>query len=123
MTLVVIHEGKLINVGEWDYSYEVENIPGNPWTGEDEAPEGWDYDYSEIIMIRNPLPDGAEFQDREIAESDKGRILLADDWVNLREDAYPPMAEQMDAFWKGGEAAEAMRVRIQAVKDRYPKPQ
>lgn len=122
MTLVVMHEGKLINIGEWNYAYAVETVSETPWTGEGDPPEDWDHGHVEMEIVHNPLPDGATLEEREIVESDKGRILLAEDWLNLREDAYPAMAEQMDAFWKGGEAAEAMRTRIQAVKDRYPKP-
>jgi len=39
-----------------------------------------------------------------------------------RSNAYPAIAEQLDAFWKGGEDAEAMRLQIVAVKNQYPKP-
>lgn len=36
--------------------------------------------------------------------------------------AYPPIAEQLDALWKGGPDADAMRKTIQSVKTRHPKP-
>ena len=42
-------------------------------------------------------------------------------YQQLRAAAYPPLAEQMGAVWKGGEAAEAMKATIQAVKDSIPK--
>jgi hypothetical protein len=35
---------------------------------------------------------------------------------------YPSMGDQLDALWKGGAAAEEMAAKIQAVKDKYPKP-
>jgi hypothetical protein len=35
---------------------------------------------------------------------------------------YPPIAEQLDALWKGGGAAAEMLARVQAVKAKYPKP-
>lgn len=35
--------------------------------------------------------------------------------------AYPPIGDQLDALWKGGEAAAEMLARIQAVKTEYPK--
>ena len=35
---------------------------------------------------------------------------------------YPPVTDQLDAFWKGGAEAEAMRSRIQEIKNKYPKP-
>jgi len=36
--------------------------------------------------------------------------------------AYPPIGDQLDALWKGGEAAAEMLARVQAVKTEYPKP-
>lgn len=43
------------------------------------------------------------------------------DYRVLRARAYPPMQEQLDALWKGGEDAEAMRLKIIAVKEQIPK--
>jgi hypothetical protein len=36
---------------------------------------------------------------------------------------YPPIGDQLDALWKGGEAATAMLAQVQAVKAKYPKPE
>lgn len=47
--------------------------------------------------------------------------LPAPSYVELRAAEYPPIAEQLDALWKGGEAAEEMRIVIMAVKEKYPK--
>lgn len=44
------------------------------------------------------------------------------DYYVLRANEYPSVAEQMDAFWKGGAAAEAMQQRILDIKNKYPKP-
>lgn len=35
--------------------------------------------------------------------------------------AYPSVGDQLDALWKGGEAASAMKTIIQSVKDSIPK--
>jgi hypothetical protein len=35
---------------------------------------------------------------------------------------YPPLGDQLDALWKGGDAAEEMLAKVQAIKDKYPKP-
>lgn len=35
---------------------------------------------------------------------------------------YPPIGDQLDALWKGGDAATAMLAQVQAVKAKYPKP-
>jgi hypothetical protein len=34
---------------------------------------------------------------------------------------YPPIGDQLDALWKGGEAAAEMLAKVQAVKSKYPK--
>ena len=33
---------------------------------------------------------------------------------------YPPITEQLDALWKGGDAAAEMLAKVQAVKNKYP---
>jgi len=38
-----------------------------------------------------------------------------------RRKEYPSIEEQLDALWKGGQAAEDMKAKIQAVKNKYPK--
>jgi hypothetical protein len=35
--------------------------------------------------------------------------------------AYPSIGDQLDALWKGGDAAAEMLARVQAVKAEYPK--
>lgn len=40
----------------------------------------------------------------------------------LRAAAYPAIGEQLDAIWKGGNAAVEMLDAILAVKAKYPKP-
>lgn len=39
-----------------------------------------------------------------------------------RKAAYPSIEDQLDALWKGGTEAEAMRKRVAEVKARFPKP-
>jgi hypothetical protein len=34
---------------------------------------------------------------------------------------YPPIGDQLDALWKGGDAAAEMLAKVQAVKVKYPK--
>ncbi len=43
-------------------------------------------------------------------------------YAELRARAYPSIGDQLDALWKGGAEAEAMRAKVQAVKIKYPKP-
>ena len=35
---------------------------------------------------------------------------------------YPSLGDQLDALWKGGEAAVEMAAKVRAVKAKYPKP-
>ena len=42
-------------------------------------------------------------------------------YVERRVKEYPPLEEQMDALWKGGKEAEAMRNQIKGIKSKYPK--
>ena len=46
----------------------------------------------------------------------------APDYATRRRRAYPPIGDQLDALWKGGEAAAAMAALIAAVKAAHPKP-
>jgi hypothetical protein len=55
---------------------------------------------------------------------DKSEIVrpTIPDYFAQRRGAYPPIGDQLDAQWKGGEEAADMFDRIQAVKAKYPKP-
>ena len=121
MTKVFTLDGKVINVGEWDYQvYQVEVI-GNPFPGPMEPPADWDCQVTLENVTGNPLPTGAQEIDASIVETAKGRLVLTTDWHSLREDAYPSLKDQLDAMWKGGEAAQEMATLVQSIKDRYPK--
>lgn len=39
-----------------------------------------------------------------------------------RQQEYPSIEDQLDALWKGGQEAQEMKARIEAVKAKYPKP-
>jgi len=40
----------------------------------------------------------------------------------IRRVAYPPVGDQLDALWKGGQEQEEMKAAIDKVKADYPKP-
>lgn len=42
-------------------------------------------------------------------------------YAEQRKAAYPPIEDQLDAFWKGGQDLAAMRAQILAVKEQFPK--
>ena len=43
-------------------------------------------------------------------------------YAEKRQAEYPSIGDQLDALWKGGAEAEAMRAQVMAVKAKYPKP-
>lgn len=49
--------------------------------------------------------------------------LVATAYIHKRKVAYPPIGDQLDALWKGGDALTQMQGQILAVKAAYPKPQ
>jgi hypothetical protein len=60
----------------------------------------------------------------QIVDIDESEIVRPDipDYYARRRSEYPSIGDQLDALWKGGQAAQNMMSDIQAVKDRYPKP-
>jgi hypothetical protein len=48
--------------------------------------------------------------------------LSSSNYNNARKYEYPAIGDQLDALWKGGEAAAEMLAKVQAVKAKYPKP-
>lgn len=42
-------------------------------------------------------------------------------YADKRVREYPPIGDQLDALWKGGDAAAEMLAAVQAVKAKYPK--
>ena len=44
------------------------------------------------------------------------------DYYAARASEYPKIEEQLDAFWKGGNAKTQMEDKIAAIKAKYPKP-
>lgn len=60
----------------------------------------------------------------EVVDIPKAEIVCPEipDYYAKRRAEYPSLAEQLDAMWKGGDAADAMQVLIQAVKNKFPKP-
>ena len=42
-------------------------------------------------------------------------------YIAKRQREYPAIGDQLDALWKGGEAAAEMLAKVQAVKTKFPK--
>lgn len=74
-----------------------------------------------------PIPftaeEEAEWDAIEAAHAAKQTELASTAYQRNRAAEYPPLGDQLDALWKGGDAAAAMLAQVQAVKAKYPKPQ
>ena len=68
-----------------------------------------------------PDPFGGE---PTVVDIDKSEVVRPDnpDYYAKRRSEYPALGEQLDALWKGGEAAAAMTAKIAEIKAKYPKP-
>lgn len=65
----------------------------------------------------------AEWEAMQTAFTAKRAALDATKYQRDRAAEYPPIGDQLDALWKGGDAATAMLAQVQAVKAKYPKPE
>jgi hypothetical protein len=66
----------------------------------------------------------AEDKAAKLAEKAAQQAALAKtQYQRQRAAEYPPIGDQLDALWKGGEVAAAMLAQVQAVKAKYPKPE
>jgi hypothetical protein len=57
-------------------------------------------------------------------EYDKAAVqayIDAHAYIAKRVAEYPSIGDQLDALWKGGDAATEMLAKVQAVKAKYPK--
>lgn len=87
---------------------------------EDGSVEFRNPDYDEIIAKGHPdVPE----EERLIISDEEISRYNSTEYQRLRAPEYPPIKDQLDALWKGGEAAAEMLATIQAVKAKYPKPE
>jgi hypothetical protein len=49
--------------------------------------------------------------------------IAANAYKAKRQAEYPAIGDQLDALWKGGDAAAEMLAKVQTVKAKYPKEQ
>ena len=71
-------------------------------------------------ILRDNESDDSVLESRWDDDS-KAFVPVAGLYADKRRNEYPDIGDQLDAFWKGGDAAEAMRQRILAVKEKFPK--
>jgi hypothetical protein len=77
--------------------------------------------YPNVAVIRG---DDAFDIDGNPVQYDEATIqayIDAHAYIEKRQGEYPPIGDQLDALWKGGDAAAEMLAKVQAVKTKYPK--
>ncbi|WP_341782737.1 hypothetical protein [Pseudomonas putida] len=102
MKVYVDSQGALVNIGDWDTCI-----------GLDENGD---------MVETNPIPDGVREIDAEVSYTSAGRAFLSDNYYDLRRCEYPSIGDQLDALFQAGAFPADMAAKLQAVKDRYPKP-
>ena len=125
-------DGKVINIGEWDYKYTpVENPDADDLTWgavKSLLEEGknplflYDEDGKVVMEAKNPLPEGASSEEVEVVSLSDGGKVVADDWLTHRLNAYPNRGDAEDMkFHDAIEGTTTWIEAIQAVKAKYPK--
>ena len=74
-----------------------------------------------VVTIRGDV--AYDSQDN-VVEYDKAAVeahAASKEYITKRAAEYPTIGDQLDALWKGGDAATEMLAKVQAVKNKYPK--
>ena len=77
--------------------------------------------YPNVVSINNEIPFDIDGNSVDIDETVVQDLIDKNIYKQQRAFEYPSITDQLDALWKGGEAAADMLARVQAVKDKYPK--
>lgn len=80
----------------------------------------YEADGSQDTLIGNKIAITKAEADQIIADK-QANMFTARSYSEKRRSEYPPIGDQLDALWKGGDAAQEMLQTIQAVKAKYPK--
>lgn len=84
----------------------------------------------EEILLQNAQNTGYAANDIEVQTVTKAEFAAILErtseaertYQDRRRSAYPPMGDQLEDLFKAGRFSPEMTARIQAVKDRFPKP-
>lgn len=76
---------------------------------------------STVTVIRGDVAYDADGNEVAYDKAAVQAYVDAHAYIAKRAAEYPPIGDQLDALWKGGEAAAEMLAKIQAVKTKYPK--
>jgi hypothetical protein len=74
-----------------------------------------------IVTIRGDIAYDANGNEVAYNKASVDAYVTANEYKAKRAAEYPPIGDQLDALWKGGDAAAEMLAKVQAVKTKYPK--
>jgi len=77
--------------------------------------------YPNVAVIRGDDAFDADGNPVAYDEATVQTYIQANAYKEKRMGEYPPIGDQLDALWKGGDAAAEMLAKVQAVKAKYPK--
>jgi hypothetical protein len=74
-----------------------------------------------VVTIRGEIAYDADGNEVAYDKAAVQAYVDAHAYIAKRQAEYPPIGDQLDALWKGGEAAAEMLAKVQAVKSKFPK--
>jgi len=74
-----------------------------------------------VAVIRGDVAYDIEGNEVAYDKSAVEAYVASQAYIAKRVAEYPSIGDQLDAIWKGGDAAAAMLSKVQAVKNKYPK--
>jgi len=74
-----------------------------------------------VVTIRGDVAYDADGNEVAYDKDAVQAYIDAHAYIAKRQAEYPPIGDQLDALWKGGDAAAEMLAKVQAVKTKYPK--
>ena len=77
--------------------------------------------HTNVVLIRGDDAFDADGNAVTYNETIVQAYIDAHAYIAKRQAEYPPIGDQLDALWKGGDAAAEMLAKVQAVKAKYPK--
>jgi len=87
--------------------------PGAQWVLRGDTYEGLDWLSTDVTK--------PTFEEIQAESARLDAEYAATQYQRDRAKAYPAIGDQLDALWKGGEAAAEMLAQVQAVKAQFPK--
>jgi hypothetical protein len=76
---------------------------------------------SAVSIVRGDVAYDADGNEVSYDKAAVQAYVDAHAYIAKRQAEYPPIGDQLDALWKGGEAAAEMLAKVQAVKTKFPK--